>query len=127
MLESKYLMNAVSGGPKNVDYTEVVNYLTNELRELCCIDECVNPIKNPEDSSHFLLELSSFLRELQCPFHNLTQGHVTDRLSTEYDKLLLLDYLVSELMAARMVEINKPDQKMELKIVSFIIYHSIMT
>lgn len=96
----------------------MVAYLTNELRALDKIDEEVNAITNPEDSISFLMELSSFLKELRCPYVSLTQGHVSDRLESVADKLLLLEYLCRELMAARVLKAKKPEKKFELKLVS---------
>lgn len=119
LLEKKNIINAITGGPKNVEYTKLISFLSNELRSICNIDEHVNAINSPEDSSTFLLELSSFLKELQCPFVSLTQGHVTDRLANDYDKTNLIYYLLTELMAARMVDVTKPDNKMELQLVSY--------
>lgn len=55
---------AVEGGPKNVEFTQLVNFLTNEIRTLLEIDEEVNPITAPEDSAAFIMEVTSFLREL---------------------------------------------------------------
>lgn len=45
-------------------YTQLVEWLSKELKVLCSLDEYVNQITGPEDSSSFLLELSSFLKEL---------------------------------------------------------------
>lgn len=45
-------------------------------------------------------------------------GHVSDRLETLSDRLLLIDYLVTELMGARILQEKKPEKKIELKIVS---------
>lgn len=114
--DKEKLLAAVAGGPKDIEFTKFVNYLSNELRQLCNIDEHVNEIKGPEDSISFLLELSSFLKELGCPYASLTQGHMSDRLSTDHDKLLLLEYLLSELMAAQMLKTNNPEKNMELKL-----------
>lgn len=47
-------------------------------------------------------------------------GHVSDRLQNVSDRLLLIDYLVNELMAARILQEKKPEKKIELKIVSII-------
>lgn len=49
----------------------------------------------------------------------MTQGHISERLSTREDKLLLLDYLLTELMAARMLHEKVPEKKIELKLVMF--------
>jgi hypothetical protein len=42
----------------------LVSFLTNELRTLLNIDEEVNPISNLEDAVAFIMEISSFLKEL---------------------------------------------------------------
>lgn len=64
MLIHPNLPIAVEGGPKNVEYTQLVNFLTNEIRTLLGIDEEVNPITAPEDSAAFIMEVTSFLKEL---------------------------------------------------------------
>lgn len=117
-----------------------MNFLAKELKVLCNIDEEVNAVTNPEDSITFLMELSSFLKELGvciwcvflygfyttfffvagCPYVALTQGHISDRLEKPADKLLLLDYLTTELMAARILREKRPEKKIELKLVSCI-------
>lgn len=53
-----------------------------------------------------------------CPYVALTQGHISDRLEKKTDRLLLLDYLTTELMAARILREKRPERKIELKIVS---------
>lgn len=63
-LENNAFTEAINQGPKNANYTVMVNFLTNELRALCCIDEQVNAITTPEDHVVFQMELSSFLKEL---------------------------------------------------------------
>lgn len=55
---------ALDGGPKSVEYTGLVEWLSKELKTLCKLDEHVNAVSSAEDSSSFLLELSSFLKEL---------------------------------------------------------------
>lgn len=55
---------------------------------------------------------------LGCPYGSLLHGHVSDRLQSVSDRLLLLDYLINEVMAARILQEKKPIKKIELKIVS---------
>lgn len=55
-----------------------------------------------------MLELSSFLKELHCPFESWTGGAVEQRFRTEEACTMLLDYLVSELMAMKMVHRQGP-------------------
>lgn len=47
----------------------------------------------------------------------MIQGPISERLSTKEEKLLLLDYLFTELMAARILHEKKPEKKIELKLV----------
>lgn len=54
----------MDGGPKSVEYTGLVEWLSKELKALCKLDEHVNAVSSAEDSSSFLLELSCFLKEL---------------------------------------------------------------
>lgn len=116
--EKSCLLSALEEGPKCVEYTNVVSFLTNELKVLCNIDEQVNSITNPEDSITFLLELSSFLKELGCPYKSLTHGHISDRFDNIPDRLLLLNYLSNELMAARILREKRREKTIELKLVS---------
>ncbi|KAJ8936859.1 hypothetical protein NQ318_012822 [Aromia moschata] len=116
LLQKTQLPVAIEGGPKNVEYTQLVNFLTNEIRTLLAIDEEVNAVTSPEDSVAFVMEITSFLKELNCPYTALTDGLVSDRLQNVSDRLLLLDYLITELMGARILQEKKPEKKIELKL-----------
>ncbi|CAB3237728.1 unnamed protein product [Arctia plantaginis] len=110
-------LKAVECGAKSMEFTKLIHILADELKKFCRLEETVNVMNGPEDSSSFLLELSSFLKELGCPYKNLVTGHMSSRLQSKEDCLLLLDYLISELMAARMVNIDsegKEKQGMEI-------------
>lgn len=63
-LNSEKLESAVAEGPKSIEYSRLVEWLSKELKFLCSLDEHVNAIISSEDSSSFLLEVSSFLKEL---------------------------------------------------------------
>ncbi|KAJ8706073.1 hypothetical protein PYW07_010850 [Mythimna separata] len=102
---------ALDGGAKSLEFTKLIHILAEELKSLCNLEETVNMMNDAEESSSFLLELSSFLKELKCPYKKLVTGHMSSRLQTKEDRLLLLDYLISELMAARMVNIDCPKEK----------------
>ncbi|XP_021931473.1 protein FAM98A-like isoform X2 [Zootermopsis nevadensis] len=109
LLEEGSLEKALDGGPKSVEYTGLVEWLSKELKTLCKLDEHVNAVSSAEDSSSFLLELSSFLKELGCAYSSLVEGHLSERLHTREHRIRLLDFLLTELEAARMVHVNKPD------------------
>lgn len=52
------------------------------------------------DLSNFLLELGGFLREYGCPYKNLIENE--NRLNNRLSRLQLLDYLCTEIQAAKM-------------------------
>ncbi|RZF34699.1 hypothetical protein LSTR_LSTR002781 [Laodelphax striatellus] len=107
---------AVTEGSKSVTYTKLVEWLSKELQVLCNLDEHVNQITCPEDSSSFLLEVSSFLKEVGCQYSCLMEGNVNERLHSKYNRILLLDFLITELQAARMALVVKPDLKNKMNI-----------
>ncbi|KAL0859894.1 hypothetical protein ABMA27_010226 [Loxostege sticticalis] len=102
---------ALDGGPKSLEFTKLVHILAEELKKLLHLEETVNMMNDADESSSFLLELSSFLKELGCPYKKLVIGHMSSRLQSKEDRILLLDYLVSELMAARMMRVDCPKEK----------------
>ncbi|XP_068213147.1 protein FAM98A isoform X2 [Palaemon carinicauda] len=112
----KAAVEGSSGGPRNMSYTSLVAWATAELKVLDQLEEMVNAPTSPEDHSSFLMELSSFLKELGCPHTQLTEGNVNQRLETAEQRLLLLDFLLAELMAARMISAAKPDQGMTVEV-----------
>ncbi len=66
-------------------------------------EEKVNQIKNLSNLSEWRVEVSSFLKEIQCPYGQFYEGPLEPRLSKMEDRFLLLDYLLAELLAARMM------------------------
>lgn len=65
-----------------------------------------------------MLELSGFLKEMFCPFSNFVSGPISDRLQNVQSRALLLNYLVCELMAMKMVQKLRPKEEMIIEIVS---------
>lgn len=53
-----------------------------------------------------------------CPHSQLTEGVVSQRLGDAESRLMLLDFLLAELMAARMISAAKPEQGMTVEMVS---------
>lgn len=51
------------------------------------------------------------------------EGHLSERLHTREHRIRLLDFLLTELEAARMVHVNKPDlsKAMEVQLVSSVL------
>ncbi|XP_066256257.1 protein FAM98B-like [Euwallacea similis] len=116
LLKLSELQAATEIGQKGKDFTELVQFLTKELRTLLSLDEQVNAVTSPGDAVAFVMEITSFLKELSCPYKALTQGLVSERLQKYCERLLLLDYLITELMVARILHDKKPEKKIELKL-----------
>ncbi|KAK9510079.1 hypothetical protein O3M35_004940 [Rhynocoris fuscipes] len=107
-LDETGLRAAVAEGPLTIEYTKCVEWLSKELQYFCKLDEHVNAISSEDDIQSFLLEVSSFLKELGCEYKSLTEGNVANRLKTTNDRLKLLDFLITELLAARILSAKKP-------------------
>ena len=84
--------------PLDLTFTTFVAQFCQEIRNLIGTEETVNA-----DLEDFKLELSSFLRELQCPFDNLISGDSVRRLESHEDRLCLLEFLAAEHLAAKKV------------------------
>ena len=110
---------ALEIGPKSVEFTGLIAWIAEQIALLSKLDESVHPTTSPDDASSFLLELSSFLKELGCINQQLMTGNVNQRLSNKEQRLYLLDYLLTELITSTIVESKKPaEEKMEVTIVS---------
>lgn len=117
-IDESMLKDYIREGPKCIKYTQLIEWLSKELQLLCNMEDSINSILDSEDSNSFLLETSSFLKELNCPYKLLTEGPVNQRLANEKQRLLFLDYLCSELQAARIIFVqnNKRNVEMEMEI-----------
>lgn len=70
-----------------------------------------------DDLHTFLLELSAFLKEIQCPYSEMMAGPVSSRLQTVESRYVLLEHLLAELMAQKMATSFKgKDTKKDLAI-----------
>lgn len=65
---------ALDGGLKSLEFSKLIHIIAEELKTLCELEETVNLINSVDESSSFLLELSSFLKELKCPYKCLVTG-----------------------------------------------------
>ncbi|XP_054711710.1 protein FAM98B-like [Uloborus diversus] len=106
---------ALKEGTKSLDFINLISWFSTELQALCHLDSCINPITDLEDVSSFLLEVSSFLKELHCPYKSLVSGTISQRLLDIQSRTTLLDFLCTELQAARLLH-SKKDQKNPLEI-----------
>lgn len=74
-------------------------------------------ISKDDDLNTFLLELSAFLKEIQCPYSEMMSGPVSSRLQTAESRYILLEHLLAELMAQKMANSFKAqDTKKDLAI-----------
>lgn len=112
----KEFKKSVNGGAKSVKYTQLIEWLTKEIKILSGFEEHVNAITSETDSSSFLLEVSSFLKESGCYYNTLITGYVDDRLNSNENKLLLLDYLIGELKASRIINANSTNKKSNMQV-----------
>ncbi|ESO93618.1 hypothetical protein LOTGIDRAFT_119041, partial [Lottia gigantea] len=110
VLEGNALNAAVEDGQVTAAFTQIVEWVTLQIKQFCQLEETINAISTYEsDAQNFLMELSSFLRELGgCPYKVFMEGSVKDRLQSRQDKLKLLDYLIGELSAIKIVANKNP-------------------
>lgn len=115
-ISAKEFKKSINGETKSIKYTQLVEWMTKEIQILSGLEEYVNSISSEADYSSFLLELSSFLKECGCSYNALTTGNLEDRLSSNENKLLLLDYLIGELRSSRMVNANNKNKKSSMQV-----------
>lgn len=85
-----------------------------------------NPQVHPDsDGDDFLLELSSLLKEMHCPYSRLLSCPTAERFKSEADRILLFEYLTSELMAAKMSRFENPDEKVVIEVVSISVAYTV--
>lgn len=104
-MEDGALKTAIESGVDSIAYTDLLTSLCSELKSSAELQEAVTRPQGLEDAESFQLELRSFLRELHCPHFSLTMD--TSVLSSYEKRLLLLDYLVSEVLASRLMTLRQ--------------------
>ena len=108
------LDKVVSDGVLNPIFTKLVVYLAREVSSLSDLEDQLQEADCCSEA--WMMELSSLLRELGCPHVSLTEGPVSDRLNSKRSRLVLLDFLLSELMAARMIAENQSDKNLRIQL-----------
>lgn len=116
LLDIEVLKEAIREGTKSTKYTGLVSWLTGQIGLFGNFDETVHPTSSAEDASTFLLELSSFLKELGCVNSKLTSGNANQRLASVEERSILLEYLITELMTSKIIESNNKDNDKSLQI-----------
>ncbi|PIK52700.1 hypothetical protein BSL78_10389 [Apostichopus japonicus] len=114
LLEETSFREAVKGGPSSPLFTSLVSWLAENLCKLENVEASVTSTSSAEEADTFELELCGLLSELQCPHESLTQGETINRFGNEKNRLLLLDFLTTELQAARITALKEEtENKME--------------
>lgn len=103
MKTDEEIMRAIELGTKSLEYSQLVEWLSKELQAINKMESCINALTDIEDASSFLLEVSSFLKELKCPYKSLMNGPISQRLLDVESRRTFLDYLCTELLAARLL------------------------
>ena len=67
-------------------------------------EETVSSLETLSGLNHWKLELSSFLKELKCPHTALHQADLDSRLGSQKDRLILVNFLLDEILAARLAK-----------------------
>ena len=66
------MVDGADGGPKSLEYTVLVAWVTAELKVLLELEEHVNPITASEDHASFCMEVSAFLKEMGKKYLNIS-------------------------------------------------------
>ena len=92
-----------------INYALFVSKMAAEIGALLETEERLKPPESSEmaNLSSWKMEVSSFLKELHCPLTFLYEGELQKRLDSKSHRLLLLDFLLSELLSARIEKLDK--------------------
>jgi hypothetical protein len=107
LLDSGALSRAVKDGITSQSFVGLVTWLTERIGKICKLEETVSTPTSDGDAESFRIELSGFLKELGCPHEQLRKLEM-DGVSCEEGRWQLIDYLVGELAATRMLAVNQP-------------------
>jgi len=86
-------------------FSREVAWMSSELSTFIpSLEETVGEMKSLEDLHGFRMELSSFLKELECPYEDVMgPSSTSDRFATVSSRKRVLFFLLSELQASRML------------------------
>ena len=99
----------LGNNPMTINFAVFVTNMASEIGALLETEERLNPPETSESAnlSSWKMEVSSFLKELRCPLTSLYEGDLQNRLNSSCHRLLLLDFLLSELLSARIEKLDK--------------------
>lgn len=116
MLDGDKLSQALKLGAKSPDFTSLVSWFAQQLATFIDTDETVQATTNADDASSFLLELSFFLKEIGCVNEKLMTGYVNERLANESERAILIEFLATELMACKLLEVKCPKEEKQMEV-----------
>lgn len=116
MLDGDKLSQALKLGAKSSDFTSLVSWFAQQLATFIDIDETVQATTSTDDASSFLLELSFFLKEIGCVNEKLMTGYVNERLANESERAILIEFLATELMACKLLEVKCPKEEKQMEV-----------
>lgn len=94
--------------PPTSDFMACVKSLISELSKYNSSFESISEsVQNAED---FSADVSSVLRELECPYDGIYSGPYEERFVETKDKVCLLTYLASEIQAEQICAKKKTEQ-----------------
>ena len=82
--------------------------MSRELGLLVETEETVSHIDSLSGLSNWRLEMSSFLKELKCQIKFLFEGDLDQRLNKPSHRCVLLEFLLDEILAARILKFGGP-------------------
>ncbi|CAJ0572752.1 unnamed protein product, partial [Mesorhabditis spiculigera] len=98
---------AVEEGLTGLEFFRLIHAIRSEIKVLYDLTEAPSAIDSLDETRPFLYELSALLVELDCGQMQLLSGPLEDRFSSIANRQALVDFLLSELKTARLLEIER--------------------
>ena len=114
-MEDGALKSAIEQGLSSPLYIDLCMSLYLDLKQHCSLESTVSRPQGPEDIESFQLEMKSLLQETHCPHASISKEGL-DILSSYHKRLVLMDYLLSEVLAARLVSMRCRDEPMDVQV-----------
>ncbi|XP_015919135.1 protein FAM98A [Parasteatoda tepidariorum] len=108
--------NAFCNSQPNMLFVNISAWLSVQLVEFSSVESKISPFEEGDDFLGFMVEISSLLKELNCPIKKISSGPLDSRLSNSQDQTDALVFLCSELQAAKLIFLKKPKESTPMKI-----------
>uniref|UniRef100_A0A8D8F7X9 Protein FAM98B n=1 Tax=Culex pipiens TaxID=7175 RepID=A0A8D8F7X9_CULPI len=104
----------LGGGISQPGYRALIQWLTEEIRRYGALDD--ESVSSVDGEVCFRWELSSFLKELGCPYGALMDVPLTERFREAGDARMLVEYLVGECAALAMVRRQRDQEERRFQV-----------